>query len=123
MVTYHFRTYQRPSTVIVSTYNYPAGALSSTTAAQVFLAFQAFGKTKAPSSLGIKINIFKGRSVLVGASFQGSRQQHDQVIAPLLSSLPGGYTSSVKTLDWIGSLREVAGGQPLSSAGASDYVS
>ncbi|ORY84716.1 glucooligosaccharide oxidase [Leucosporidium creatinivorum] len=121
VTTYHFRTYQRPSTVIVSTYSYPAGALSSTTAAQVFLAFQTFGKTKAPSALGLKINIFKGKSVLAGASFQGSRAEYDQVIAPLLSSLPGGYTSSVKTLDWIGSLKEVAGGQPLSSQGASDY--
>lgn len=123
VVTYHFRTYQRPSTVIVSTYTYPSGALSSTTAAQVFLAFQSFGKTKSPSGLGLKINIFKGRSVTVGASFQGSRQEYDQILAPLLSSLPGGYTSSVNTLDWIGSLKEVSGGQPLSSAGVSDYVS
>lgn len=120
VTTYYFKIYQRPSTVVVFTHTWTSLSVLQTT--NLLLAFQTFGKTAVPSALGLKVVLSKGMNVLFGGSLQGNEQKYHELLDGFLATLPGGSSSSVKTLNWIGSLDEVAGGQPLSSEGASDYV-
>ncbi|KAK4051717.1 hypothetical protein OIO90_004667 [Microbotryomycetes sp. JL221] len=116
VTAYHVKTFDAPSQAVMFKYNYNGASVQTLTKA--FFAFQSWGLTKAPGSLGIAAVMSPGGNLeLSGVQYGVSRDQFNSVISSLTSTLPAGYDSDVHETDWIGSLKELANGQNLDTTG------
>lgn len=117
----YLKTHAVPTDVINFSYSYPSNKLSVKQVADLFLSYQSFGASQAPSTLGFTFTIGSGLSISISGVYYGIQAKYNTVIASFVSTLPSGYSSSVQKLSWIESLQALAGDQQLSTAGASDY--
>lgn len=121
VTAFYFKTYATPSTGIRFKYNW--SNLSPADSAKAFLAYQSFGRDKAPIEMGISAIIGKDGSFELSGVHYASRDAFDSAISPLLANVPGGYQTSISEMSWIDTLQDLAGDQSLDTSKASDYVS
>jgi hypothetical protein len=101
------RTQSAPSSNVF--FNYVFSPLNVTTAVDTFLAYQNFGANKAPPTLGMNVELGKGDFEMSGV-FYGPTSNFAAVIQPLLDAVPQQPKNmSVKTFDWLGILKQLAG--------------
>lgn len=90
-------------------FNYVFSPLNITTAVETFLAYQNFGANNAPPTLGMNVELGNGDFEMSGV-FYGPTSDFAAVIQPLLDAVPQQPKSkSVKTYDWLGILKQLAG--------------
>ncbi|KAM0790094.1 hypothetical protein ACM66B_005422 [Microbotryomycetes sp. NB124-2] len=118
ITAYKVSTFDAPSQAVMFSYSYANADVQTLTKA--FLAFQSWGASAAPSSLGIAATMSPGGNLeLSGVQYGVSQDEFNSVISSLTRQLPSGYSQDVHTTDWIGSLRELANGQNLDTTGQS----
>ncbi|KAK4050990.1 hypothetical protein OIV83_003119 [Microbotryomycetes sp. JL201] len=116
VTAFQVKTFDAPSQAVMFSYSYDGADVSTLTKA--FLAFQSWGASAAPSSLGIAAIISPGGKLeFSGVQYGVSRQEFDNVISSLTRMLPEGYSYDIHETDWIGSLKELANGQSLDTTG------
>lgn len=121
ITSFYIKTYPAPPSAINFAYSW--NSLSVEDATSNFLAFQNFGNTSAPSTLGISVVLGSGGSFEINGVSYSTLDEFKNTIQPLLDQVTGGYSTNVQSFTWIESLAALAGNQALSTFGASDNVS
>ncbi|GAA5956067.1 hypothetical protein JCM3765_005445 [Sporobolomyces pararoseus] len=115
VTTYHFQAQHAPTNAVIWSYSY--NGIGASKAAQIFDHFQSYGNLTAPANLGMQLTIGSGGSLTVSGVWYGPTGELGTVIQPLTSALPSGYTSSIKSYNWIDSAQQLAGSQKLNTTG------
>jgi hypothetical protein len=101
------KTHNAPSSNVL--FHYVFNPLNATTAVNTFLAYQNYGANSAPPTLGMNVELDSGVFTMTGV-YYGQKSDFAAVIKPLLDSVPQPpKSSSVKTYDWLGILKQLAG--------------
>jgi hypothetical protein len=78
-------------------------------AVKTFLAYQSYGANNAPPTLGMNVELDENFFSMTGV-YYGQKSDFAAVIQPLLDAVPQPPKStSVKTYDWLGILKQLAG--------------
>jgi hypothetical protein len=107
ITSFTVKTQSAPSSNVL--FNYVFSPLNVTTAVETFLAYHHFGANNAPPTLGMNVELGNGDFEMSGV-FYGPTSNFTAVIQPLLDAVPQQPKSmSVKTYDWLGILKQLAG--------------
>ena len=115
ITTFFLQTQPAPSSIVNWSYSIPGMFTSATTSAEVFAHIQAFAQNGSvvDGKLGMGMYL-DGSTFSISGTYIGNETTFVDIIAPaLLDGIPAPSSSSVKSVDWITSLADLANGVPL----------
>ncbi|PLW42534.1 hypothetical protein PCANC_08601 [Puccinia coronata f. sp. avenae] len=119
ITTMRFQTQSAPSQATNYAYDWH---LSDAEIANALIKLQAFCMSNLPAQFGMSSTLEKsdqdGKLLLIfTGAWYGPENDFAAVVHPFLSQMPPPARTSVKTTDWIASLKDLAGDQALSTSG------
>ena len=115
ITTFYLQTLPAPASVVNWQYSIPGMFTSAATTTAVFTHIQAFAQNASVVDRKLGFGIYlDGSGFSVSGTYIGDLTTFNTKIAPeLLRGIPSPSSSSVKSVDWIGSLTLLASPQPL----------